>query len=208
MAVAPPPGAGFTTWTVYVPAAAVSPLASWATREEELEKAVGRPVPFTSTTLAESKPLPLTLMAVVVVLPATRLGGVTPLITGLGFTTFSTTEFDMPPPGGVTFCAGGFKTAICSSPPAVTSEDWSVTVSCVLETNLVGRFAPFTVATDSLAKFVPTIVTFAPPAPAWTELGVIVEICGTGSAVGFTVKVTEFEVPPPGAGVKTVTVTV
>ncbi len=128
--------------------------------------------------------------------------------TGLGFTTFSATEFDTPPPGGVKFVAGGFSTAISTGPAAVMSEACRATVSCVLDTNAVVRFAPSTVAIETLwpgtpTKFDPLIVMFPPCVPAAMEFGVIDEICGTGSAVGVMVSVTIFEVPPPGGGVIT-----
>lgn len=89
----------------------------------------------------------------------------------------STIVLDIPPPGGVTPCAGGFNTAMFNSPAAIKSEvcDPRARVSSVLELNVVGRFEPFTVATELLMKFVPTILILALP-PAKTELGVIVEI--------------------------------
>lgn len=48
IALEPPPGDGFTTCTVNVPAAATSPLASCALRDEPLNM-VGLPVPLMST---------------------------------------------------------------------------------------------------------------------------------------------------------------
>lgn len=140
-------------------------------------------------------------------LPATKLGGFTLAITGAGFTTLSKIELEMPPPGGVTPCAGGFSTAMFNSPAATKSDGSRVRASSVLELNVVERFEPFTVATEPTMKFVPMILTCALP-PAKTELGVIVEIWGTGDAVALMVSVTEFDVPPPGAGVNTVIVTV
>lgn len=208
----PPPGAGLTTCTVYVPAAARSPVASCALNEPELLKVVGRPVPLTSTSLAESKPLPETEIAVEAVEPATTLRGLTDFSTGVGFTTFNATVFDRPPPGGFRFGAGGFSTAMLTGPVVAISEGSRVTVNCVLEIKFVVRFAPSTVAIDTLVpgtptKFDPRIVMVAEDSAA-TVVGEIDEICGTGSAFGVITSVTVLEVPPPGAGENTVTFTV
>lgn len=201
---------GFTTCTVYVPAAARSPVASCALSEPELLKVVGRPVPLTRTSLARSKPLPETVIDVLTVEPATTLSGLTELSTGVGFTTFSATVFDSPPPGGFRFGAGGFRTAMLIGPVADMSEACKVMVNSVLEMKFVVRFAPSTVAIDMLVpgtptKFDPRIVTLALEAPAATVFGSSDEICGTGSAFGLMTSVTVLEVPPPGAGEKTVT---
>ena len=119
----PPPGAGFTTCTGYVPAAAKSLVASCAPSMVGLPNVVGLPLPFTSTSLAESKPLPETEIDAFVVLPATTTLGDTEVMTGFGLTTFSKSVFDNPPPGGVTVDAGGFRTAIRTVPAVVMSDD-------------------------------------------------------------------------------------
>lgn len=195
---------------MYVPAAARSPVARFAVNELALLKVVGRPVPLTRTSLARSKPPPETVMDVVTVEPATTLSGLTELSTGVGFTTLSVTGFDSPPPGGFRFGAGGFKTAMLMGPVVDMSEACKVIVNSVLEIKFVVRFAPSTVPIEMLVpgtptKFEPMIVMSAVDAPAATVLGIIDVICGTGSAFGLITSVTVLEVPPPGAGEKTVT---
>lgn len=201
---------GFTTCTVYVPAAARSPVARFALNELALLKVVGRPVPLTSTSLAESKPLPETEMDVVTVEPATTLSGLTELSTGVGFTTVNATVFDSPPPGGFRFGAGGFRTAMLIGPVVDISEACKVIVNSVSEIKFVVRFAPSTVPIDMLkpgtpTKFDPMIVMSAVEAPAATVFGIIDVIWGMGRAFGLMTNVTVLEVPPPGAGEKTVT---
>jgi hypothetical protein len=54
-------------------------------------------------------------------------------------------------------------------------------------------------------KFVPKMVRGWAAAPAVAEDGDRLEIEGTGLLAFFTVKFTELEVPPPGAGLFTTT---
>jgi hypothetical protein len=69
-------------------------------------------------------------------------------------------------------------------------------------TKVVTRGLPLKLTTDVETKFDPFTVSVNPPEPASVLVGKIVVIAGTGL---FTVKFTEFEVPPPGAGLVTVT---
>jgi hypothetical protein len=80
-----------------------------------------------------------------------------------------------------------------------------VAVKRVALTNVVVRALPLKRTTESLlrfTKFVPLTVKVKLDPPAVALLGERVVIVGTGT--GETVKLTAFEVPPPGAGVFTV----
>jgi len=52
---------------------------------------------------------------------------------------------------------------------------------------------------------VPLTVSVKPGLPADAELGERLDIVGSGLGCVFMVKVAEFDVPPPGAGLNTVT---
>lgn len=169
---------------------------------DELPNVVGRPLPFTSTWLAESKPLPEISSDAVVVLPPTTTLGETAFTTGLGFTTFSETTFDRPPPGGVTPEAGGFNTAIRTEPAVAVSDGCRVTMRRLAFLKFACRFAPFAVTSEVGTKPEPFMVIVV-DCPAGTLVGVIDEIKGMGAAVAVTVKSTVLDVPPPGAGVNT-----
>jgi hypothetical protein len=75
-------------------------------------------------------------------------------------------------------------------------------VSWVLLTKVVVRLEPLKLTAEVLKKPVPMIVRVCAPAPTRTELGEREVMAGTGFP---TVKVTTFDVPPPGAGFVTET---
>ena len=70
---------------------------------------------------------------------------------------------------------------------------------------MVVRLAPFHWTTDEEMKFVPVTVRVKAEPPAEAEVGLIEVRVGAGLPI---VKGTPLEVPPPGVGVKTVTVAV
>ncbi len=72
----------------------------------------------------------------------------------------------------------------------------------MLETKVVGRSLPFQRTTELLTKFVPVMVRVNPPLPVTTVAGLMLLIVGNGFVM---VKVAVLDVPPPGAGLKTVT---
>src|SRR5213594_3310464 len=71
-------------------------------------------------------------------------------------------------------------------------------------TKVVERSAPFQRTTDVEMKLLPLTVSVKPAPPAMAEVGLMLVMLGTGFAA-VIVNVTEFEVPPPGDGLKTVT---
>ena len=73
---------------------------------------------------------------------------------------------------------------------------------------MVVRFEPFHLTTELEMKLVPFTVRVKPAPPAVAELGLRLVVVGTGLSGTLIVKVWAFEVPPPGAGLKTVTLAV
>src|ERR1700730_368521 len=78
----------------------------------------------------------------------------------------------------------------------------TVAVNRVLLTNFVTRLVPFHFTTDFETKFDPFTVSINPTPPAVAEDGESDVVDGTGL---LTVNVSAAEVPPPGAGLVTVT---
>ena len=75
-------------------------------------------------------------------------------------------------------------------------------LSVELEIKVVARLAPFHRTEEDALKFVPVRVSVKPLFPAFVEVGEIEESVGTGLLI---VRIWEFDVPPPGVGVTTVT---
>jgi hypothetical protein len=78
-------------------------------------------------------------------------------------------------------------------------------VNCVALTNVVVRLLPFHCTTELPMKLLPFTVNVNAPEPALTVFGDNVVIAGTGLGAAVTVNVTALDVPPPGAGLVTVT---
>ena len=131
--------------------------------------------------------------------PAAMLVGEIVVTVGTGFVAavmVNVTEFDVPPPGV------GFVTVTAGVPALATSPARIAAVSCVALTKVVVRALPPKFTTEVEVKFVPFTVRDSAPLPAATPVGESVVIVGTKL---FTVTVTVFDVPPPGAGLVTVT---
>lgn len=75
----------------------------------------------------------------------------------------------------------------------------------VLDTNVVVRGLPFHATEEDGTKFVPVTAKVNAAPPATAELGASSAITGGGKLI---VNVAAVEVPPPGAGVETVTIAV
>jgi hypothetical protein len=78
-------------------------------------------------------------------------------------------------------------------------------VICVALTYVVVRFVPFQRTTEPEMKFVPLTVNVKADPPAVAEEGLRLVVVGTGLLI---VKVWGLDVPPPGVGLKTVTLAV
>jgi hypothetical protein len=108
-------------------------------------------------------------------------------------------EFELPPPGNE------LKTLMFIIPGSAMSSAEIDACICVLETNIVGRFKPFHLTTDPCMKFVPVTVSEKPAPPARAEDGLRLVTLGTGLIIE---NGNEFERPPPGIGLNTVTLAV
>ena len=97
------------------------------------------------------------------------------------------------------------KTVTFAVPAVAMSLAGMVAVSTVLETKVVVRSLPFQRTTAPLTKFVPVMVRVKLSLPATAVAGLMLLIVGNGFVM---VKVAVLDVPPPGAGLKTVTLAV
>src|SRR6266850_8179408 len=129
-------------------------------------------------------------------MPTDAVGGLRLEMVGTGLMIVRVCGLDVPPPGAE------LTTVTCGVPATATSAGGIVAVSCVAETYVVGRAAPFQRTTEPATKFVPVTVRVNPEAPAWTRFGLSPVVAGTGFVI---VKVCGLDVPPPGAGLNTVT---
>jgi hypothetical protein len=130
--------------------------------------------------------------------PAVALVGEIELSVGVGFGALivNVCAPDTPPPGV------GVKTVTDAVPALAMSLAEIVAASCVLLTQVVVRSAPFHRTTDPLMKFVPVAVSVNPAPPATALLGDSALSVGARLLI---VNVWALEVPPPGAGLNTVT---
>jgi hypothetical protein len=133
---------------------------------------------------------------IVAAAPGGTLRGEIVLIAGTGLFTSYATAVDVPPPGA------GFATVTISSElPRIELAGKDDFNSPVL-TKDVERFTPFQVTLEDGTNPVPFTSSGVGPAPATALVGVIVTIAGSGL---FTWNATAPDVPPPGAGLATVT---
>ncbi len=96
-------------------------------------------------------------------------------------------------------------TVTAALPAVVRSLAGIVAVREVALTNSVDRAAPFHCTTEPAMKLEPLTVNVKPGLPAAAELGLRAVIAGTGLADELMVKLSGADVPPPGAGLNTVT---
>src|SRR6266404_66681 len=190
----PPPGAGVATVICAVPAAATSAAEMAAVSCVPLRNVVVRAAPFQRAVEPLTKPLPFT-RSVSGPVPAVTPVGVSPVSPGTGLFTVNVRAPEVPPPGA------GVTTVTCGVPAAATSAAAMAAVSWVALTKTVVRTAPFQLTVEPLTKPVPVTVSVKAALPAAVLVG------DSAARVGdelFTVNVCAAEVPPPGAGVTTV----
>lgn len=161
----------------------------------ELTKTVVWSVPFNLTTLPLTKFDPVTVIWNEAAPVEAELGERVVRL-GAGFETVKLLDPDKPPPGL------GLKTVTAEVPPAAMSEALIRAVTCELLTKVVVRSEPFHLTTQPLTKLVPLTVSVKPAAPAVAEDGERPETVGTGL---LTEKFCELLIPPPGAGLETLT---
>src|SRR5882762_5030078 len=191
----PPPGAGVTTVTCGVPAAATSAAAMAAVSCVALTKVVVRAVPFQRRLEPLTKPLPVSV-SVKAALPADVLVGDRAARVGDELFTVNVCAAEVPPPGA------GVTTVTDAVAAAARSEAGIAAVSCVALTKVVVRVAPFQRTLEPLTKLLPfrVRVKAAPPTLALEGESDVSE--GAGVVI---VNVWAPEVPPSTPGIVTVT---
>ena len=190
--VPPPPGLGVFTVTLAVPADRMSAAVIAAFRVVELTKVVVRSLPFHLTVLPVTKFEPVTVS--VKALPAAKVElGFRPEIAGAGLLMVNVAE---------PLTAILLLTVIVAVPAVAISAAVMAAVSWLLLTKLVVRSLPFHLTVLPLGKPDPFTVSVNPAEPAVADEGLIFD---SVALVVFMVKGSELEVPPLGAGLKTVT---
>jgi len=192
----PPPGAGFVTVTFTDPAVAISAagiVARICVAVMEDGVIAGFAPKFTVAPL--TKPLPFRVK-VNDAPPAVTLDGESDVRVGAPAVTLKFTEPLVPPPGV------GFVTTTGKLPTEVMSDARIAAVTCVELTNVVVRAVPLNFTTEPLTKLLPFTVRVNADPLTVALVGEIVVMAGTGL---LAVKVCDADVPPPGAGLVTVT---
>src|SRR5258708_7171592 len=191
----PPPGAGVATVICAVAAAATSAAEMAAVSCVALRNAAGGRAPSQRPVEPPTTPPPFT-RRVSGPVPTVAPVGISPVSPGAGLVTVKACAAEVPPPGA------GVTTVTCGVPAAATSAAAMAAVSCVGLTKVVVRAAPFHCTLEPLTKLVPVTVSVKAALPADVLVGDSVESVGDGLV---TLNVCAAEVPPPGAGVTTVT---
>src|SRR5262245_12125310 len=109
---------------------------------------------------------------------------------------------ERPPPGV------GVNTVIAARPALATSDELMLARSSLAEMTVVLRALPFQCTTDEVVKLEPSTVSVKALPPVGHAVGELDVSTGTGLLTGgaVTENVALPEVPPPGVGLKTVTV--
>ena len=195
----PPPGAGLNTVTWAVAALAMSAAVIAAVNWVALTYVVVRAEPLQLTTEPLAKPVPLTVR-VKAAPPAVALEGerLVRVGTGLDALMVKAEAVEVPPPGV------GLKTVTWAVPAVAMSVDVIAAVSCEALTYVVDRADPFQFTTEAFSKPEPLTVRLKAAPPEVALEGDRVVMVGTGFGA-LMVNADGVEVPPPGAGLKTVT---
>jgi hypothetical protein len=194
----PPPGAGFETVTTAEPAEAMSVVVIAACKLVLETKVVARALPFHTTVEDETKFVPVTV-SVNAALPTNAEFGLKDAAVGMGLLIVNITAPELPPPGA------GLTTVTIAVPAVAMSAGVIAACKLVLERKVVARALPFHSTVAEETKLDPVTVTVKAAVPATTAFGFREVTVGTGLS---TVNVNPLEVPPPGAGVVTVTMAV
>src|SRR5574341_952621 len=142
--------------------------------------------------------LPVTL-SVKAPVPAIAEFGLVCAITGTGLLIVKVSGLEVPPPGP------GLKTVMLATPARAISAVVMAAVNCPPPPKVVVRSLPFQRTTELLTKFAPVRLSVKAAAPAMVEPGLIWKSAGVGLLI---VNVNGVAAPPPGAGLKTVTLAV
>jgi hypothetical protein len=188
----PPPGEGFETVTLTVPAEANALAAIATVTWVWLTKVVGCAPPFSCTIDSEKNPDPFTFN-ITGAAPACTLAGVIDDTEGTGLLTKKLTESDGD--GG----APGLVTKTVAKPAALNKDDGATAVIFVLLTNVAPNCvgvapAAFQVTVAFARKFEPVKVSIRSDDPTVTLLGEIEAIAAAAVGGGGNCS---FELPPP-----------
>src|SRR6267143_2550975 len=191
----PPPGAGVTTVTCGVPAAATSAAAMVAVSWVALTKVVVRAAPFQRTPEVLTKLLPFTV-SVNAAPPTLALEGESDVSDGAGVVIVNAWAPEVPP------STPGIVTVTWALPAAAISEAGIAAVTWVGLTRVVVRAVPFQRTLAPMSYPVPVSVSVNPAPPVVALEGASAVSVGPPELTG---KVIVADVPPPGAAVVTVT---
>src|SRR3989454_551024 len=191
----PPPGVGVSTVTGRLAAVAMSAAAIAAVNWVALTKVVVRAAPFQRTVEPLVKPVPLTV-SVKAAPPTCALVGDRLETVGTGLLIENVNTPDVPP-------SGPDRTTVTDAvPTAARSEAGMAAGGRAGLTKVVVRTAPFQRTVAPFTNPVPLTVSVKAAPPTVALVGVSPVIVGMGLLTG---NVCAAEVPPPGAGVNTVT---
>jgi hypothetical protein len=194
----PPPGAALDAVTVAVPVELMSAAVIAACNCVLDTKVVGRAVPFHCTVEDDTKFVPATV-TVKPGSPANAEFGFSDATVGVGLFTVKVKVVEAPPAGA------GVETATMFVPPVAMSAPVMAARKVVLDTNVVVRAPAFHRTVEDGTKFVPVTVSANAAPPASAEFGFKDAIVGAGLLIVYA---NPLDVPPPGAGVETVTIAV
>src|SRR6266852_3255614 len=172
----PPPGAGFLTVTLAVPADARFAAGICAVTRVAFTKVVGCAAPFHCMTEVERKFVPFTVN-VKVGPPAVALVGEILVVVGMGLLAamiLKTAVGDVPPPGG------GFVTVTCTVPAVEISAAEMAAVIWVALASVVGRALPFQLTIELPVKPAPFTFKLNAGPPEVTLVGEIEANVGMG----------------------------
>lgn len=130
--------------------------------------------------------------------PVLALVGESEVMVGAGLFTVKFEGAEAPPPGAGLLITTG------KAPPVAISAAVTAIVTCAELTKVIVRALPLNVPVAPLTKFVPLMVSVNAALPAVAFAGAKEVIDGTGLLME---KVCVPEVPPPGAGLVTLTFT-
>jgi hypothetical protein len=173
LADVPPPGAGFVTVTLNVPAVAMSPTVMAAVSCVAFTNVVALAAPLKFTIELETKPVPFTVNENAGP-PAVALVGESVAMVGAGLLTANVELPEVPPPGA------GLVTVTGKLPTVAMSAGVIAAVSCVALTNAVALAAPLKFTTELETKPVPFTVNVKAAPPTVALVGESVVITGDG----------------------------
>ena len=194
----PPPGAGLVTVIGNVPAVAMSAAVMAAVTWVVDTYVVVRALPFQLTTEVDTKLVPFTVR-VKALPPALAFVGLIVVTVGVRLLTVKLGALVVTPPDPP--AGDGVNTVTVNVPPVAMSAAVMGAVNWIADTYVVLLAVPFQLMTEVDTKLVPFTVRVKAELPALAFVGLIDVTVGAP----LTVKFTEPDVPPAGAGLVTVT---